>query len=180
MIINLDTRYFRDTVVKVYYKPLGKEKKEYKYEPNATGDVLGEAQWQWLETELRNSDAAFFIVNSSIQVCRKEHRFEKWANFPTARQRLLGPADKTKKEMSSLSVATVILLSFQKLIYRAWITLFMILPPADSPIPGPRRGMKLINSGSATLIIQKNFGLIMVHWSKKELKVTLPNSWQRE
>jgi len=74
--------------------------------------------------------------------------------------------------MSSLSVATVILLSFQKLIYRAWITLFMILPPADSPYLAEAWD-EANKFRVGNLIIQKNFGLIMVHWSKKELKVTL-------
>lgn len=67
-VILLDTRYNRDA-------------------PGAEGDLLGEAQWQWLERELRSSTAAVNIIGSSIQVIPEEQRFEKWANFPKARQR---------------------------------------------------------------------------------------------
>ena len=68
-VILLDVRYHR----------------EY---PGATADVLGEAQWAWLEAELRNSDAQVNLVASGIQFVPEEHRFEKWANFPQARARL--------------------------------------------------------------------------------------------
>ncbi len=102
-IINLDTRYFRDTVYKVFYKPEGTEKKEYKYEPNLTGDVLGEAQWKWLESELKNSKASLNIINSSIQFLAEEHRFEKWANFPAARKRMLDLLAKLKKNVIIIS-----------------------------------------------------------------------------
>lgn len=68
--ILLDTRYHRD--------PLGSD-----------GAVLGEAQWKWLEGQLVGSPAQVHVVVSSIQVLASEHRFEKWANFPKERQRLL-------------------------------------------------------------------------------------------
>jgi alkaline phosphatase D len=71
-VILLDTRYHRDPRDTV----------------NFTGDVLGEEQWSWLEGELRGSTAQVHLIGSSIQVVPEEHRFEKWANFPAARERL--------------------------------------------------------------------------------------------
>ena len=71
-VILLDTRYHRDPRDTV----------------NFTGDVLGAEQWAWLEAELRNSMAQVHLIGSSIQVVPEEHRFEKWANFPAARERL--------------------------------------------------------------------------------------------
>ncbi|HEX6368859.1 MAG TPA: alkaline phosphatase D family protein [Longimicrobium sp.] len=71
-VILLDTRYHRDPRDTVRF----------------TGDVLGEAQWAWLERELRGSTAQVHLIGSSIQVVPEEHRFEKWANFPAARERL--------------------------------------------------------------------------------------------
>jgi alkaline phosphatase D len=68
-VILLDTRYHRD--------PIG-----------SGGDVLGDEQWAWLERELRNSRAQVHLIGSSIQVVPQDHRFEKWANFPAARERL--------------------------------------------------------------------------------------------
>ena len=78
-IILLDTRYFRDSLVKDGKANL----------PNWNGEVLGETQWDWLEKELMDSEADVHIIGSSIQVLSEEHRFEKWANFPLERQRLL-------------------------------------------------------------------------------------------
>lgn len=78
-IILLDDRYFQDTLYRDAQKV---------YHPNATGDVLGEAQWRWLEQQLRGSDANAHIIGSGIQFLPQEHPFEKWANFPAARERL--------------------------------------------------------------------------------------------
>ena len=171
-IINLDTRYFRDTVYKVYYKPLGSEKKEYKYEPNTTGDILGEAQWQWLEAELKNSDAALFIVNSSIQVLSEEHRFEKWANFPAALKRLLDLLAKLKKNVIIISGDRHIA-EFSKINLGG--LRFPLFDFTSSGLthtwPEPWKEDNRYRVGN--LIVQKTFGLITVLWSKKELKVTI-------
>ena len=80
-VILLDTRYFRDELLAATGSSKG-------YGPNPTGDLLGDAQWQWLEDQLTGSDAQVHIIGSSIQVLSEDHRFEKWANFPKSRQRL--------------------------------------------------------------------------------------------
>lgn len=80
-VILLDTRYFRDE--------LEKNNGYQRYKPNLNGDILGEAQWTWLEQELKNSTADINLIGSGIQVIPAEHGFEKWANFPQARKRLL-------------------------------------------------------------------------------------------
>jgi alkaline phosphatase D len=68
-VILLDARYHRDA-------------------RGSDGTVLGEAQWQWLERELRASDAQIHIIGSGIQVIAEDHRFEKWSEFPRERARL--------------------------------------------------------------------------------------------
>lgn len=80
-VILLDARYFRDEL-----KPNRSSK--HRYKKNQEGDILGEEQWQWLDQELANSDAAVHIVCSGIQMISEEHYFEKWSNFPAARERL--------------------------------------------------------------------------------------------
>jgi alkaline phosphatase D len=81
-VILLDLRYFRDTL----YRSTVSGRR---YEPNTTGDILGEAQWSWLEKELRESDATLHIIGSSIQFVAEDHGYEKWANFPAARERFI-------------------------------------------------------------------------------------------
>nr|HPH47737.1 alkaline phosphatase D family protein [Chryseolinea sp.] len=81
-IILLDTRYFRDNL-----QPSTKENE--RYTPASKGDMLGEAQWEWLENELKNSDAAINIIGSSIQFIPTQHGYEKWMNLSSSRERML-------------------------------------------------------------------------------------------
>lgn len=53
------------------------------------GDMLGEAQWAWLEEELRSGNEAFTVIVSSVQVLTSAPVFESWAHFPLSKQRLL-------------------------------------------------------------------------------------------
>ncbi len=80
-LILLDVRYFRDSL-------------KWTMDPktaqvNEKGDILGEDQWTWLSAELDDAGSDMFILGSGIQVISKDHRFEKWANFPRAKDRLL-------------------------------------------------------------------------------------------
>ncbi|NRB53524.1 MAG: alkaline phosphatase family protein [Saprospiraceae bacterium] len=87
-VILLDTRYFRDE--------LERNNGYQRYKPNLTGDILGEAQWDWLSAELSESEADIHFIASGIQMIPEEQGFEKWANFPTARKRLLDLLAETK------------------------------------------------------------------------------------
>jgi alkaline phosphatase D len=69
-IILLDGRYHRE-------------------KPGPKADMLGLQQWQWLEQQLSGSDADVHLIGSGIQVIASDHPYEKWADFPQARQRLL-------------------------------------------------------------------------------------------
>ncbi|MCX8491294.1 MAG: alkaline phosphatase D family protein [Cyclobacteriaceae bacterium] len=102
-IINLDTRTFRDTTYKVYSVDSLTKKQTYNFYCNQTGDVLGEEQWHWLEDELRTNNIGLFIINSSIQFIAEEHRFEKWGNFPAARQRLISLIGSSQRNVLIIS-----------------------------------------------------------------------------
>ncbi len=80
-VILLDTRWFRDPLERA-------EGPDRNYIPNTAGTILGEDQWGWLEAQLSDTEPEVTIIVSSIQVVASEHRFEKWANFPTEQQRL--------------------------------------------------------------------------------------------
>jgi alkaline phosphatase D len=75
-VIMLDLRYQRD--------PLPK-----KGEPKSSGDMLGEMQWKWLKDELSKPGADLVLIGSSVQFVAEMHRFEKWANFPKCKARML-------------------------------------------------------------------------------------------
>ncbi len=158
-VILLDTRYFRDSL-----KILGKGM-DKRCLPNIKGDILGEAQWKWLEAELTNSDAAMHLICSSIQVIPEQHRFEKWANFPEARGRLFNLLLQTQPKR-------VVFLSGDRHI--AEISRFD-LEGLESPL------YEITSSGIThtwrekreeenryrlgELIIRRNFGVMQINWS---------------
>ena len=172
-VINLDTRYFRDTLYREHYFDSVTKNRTYRYLPNASGDVLGEAQWQWLAEELADEQPRLVILNSSIQVISEEHRFEKWGNFPRARQRLLDLLSRAKAkrlliisgdrhiaEFSELNVPGISypLVDFTSSgLTHTWST----------PWEEPNRFR------SGPLVIEKNFGLIRMNWQGAQPAVTL-------
>lgn len=79
-LIILDSRYMRDPLMQNSYH-------EY---VASEGDILGKEQWLWLEKELSESqDADALVIANGTQVLGDQHRFEKWANFPKSKERLL-------------------------------------------------------------------------------------------
>jgi alkaline phosphatase D len=70
-LILLDTRYHRD-------RP-----------GTGRADLLGKAQWRWLENELKTSTATINIIASSFSVLSTQiPRAEEWKDFKWARRRL--------------------------------------------------------------------------------------------
>jgi alkaline phosphatase D len=83
----LDTRFFRSELTR---KRKGQFMKSGRYVESKADeqDMLGEAQWQWLESQL-NQPADVRIVVSSIQVLAEKHGWERWGLLPKERTRLL-------------------------------------------------------------------------------------------
>ncbi len=85
-ILLLDTRFFRSPLKPTDEKgALGKER--YMPDPDPAKTMLGEAQWSWLEGELRKP-AELRLLVSSIQVIAEGHGWEAWRTLPAQRQRL--------------------------------------------------------------------------------------------
>ncbi|GMQ23559.1 hypothetical protein Aoki45_02410 [Algoriphagus sp. oki45] len=158
-VILLDARYFRDTLERV----------DQVYQPNLEGEVLGEAQWKWLQKELKESQAKINLIISGIQFLPTEHAYEKWANFPKERERLL--------DVIAVSGAqTPVLLSGDRHIAE-------VMKLTDSRFP---EGIYEITSSGLThtwseiseepnayrvgdLIAKLNYGLASIDWEKKEI-----------
>ncbi len=89
-VILLDTRYFRSPLKKGFDSREPGEGYRGVYIPNTDVDVtvLGDAQWKWLEDQLK-VPAEFRIIGSSYQVLSDRHGWEMWGNFPSERTRLL-------------------------------------------------------------------------------------------
>jgi len=158
-IILLDARYFRDTLERI----------DKVYQLNQNGEVLGEAQWKWLEEELKNSPAKVNLISSGVQILPTEHAYEKWANFPKERERLLDLIAKS-------GAKTPVLLSGDRHIAE-------VMKLTDSRFPN---GLYEITSSGLThtwseispepnqfrigeLIAKLNYGLALIDWKKQEV-----------
>lgn len=86
-VIMLDVRYFRSPIKKAD-KPLpGTTIRPYLANTDPDAAMLGEAQWKWLEEQLKQP-ADVRLIGTGIQVVSDEHPFEKWATMPNERARL--------------------------------------------------------------------------------------------
>jgi alkaline phosphatase D len=164
-IILMDTRYFRDTL-----KP--DPTKQKRYLPNETGDMLGEAQWKWLEKELRTSQANLNILCSSVQIIPDEHGYEKWGNFPAARKRLLNLIVQTKpKNLLLLSgdrhMAEISKMDLQGLPY----PLYEFTSSGMTHIRSGTNEPNKFRSGD--MIVKRNFGLLKIYWVNDKPVVTM-------
>lgn len=87
-IVLLDTRWFRSKLRRTdRFGAPGRER--YVPDDDATKTMLGDAQWTWLEEQLRRP-AELRLIVSSIQVLADGHGWERWGNLPRERARLLG------------------------------------------------------------------------------------------
>lgn len=162
-VILLDSRYHRDSLARI----------NRVYQVNHTGDILGEEQWRWLEQELRNSKADINIIGNGIQVLPEEQVYEKWANFPAARKRLLGL-------IAASGARGVILLSGDRHIAEISRT---SLPGMSYPLYEiTSSGLTHVYSGPAiepnkyrvgNLIKQLNFGVLNFNWGEKSVEVEM-------
>lgn len=161
-VILLDGRYFRD--------PLKKNGKVNVADPS--GDMLGETQWTWLEQQLTNSDADVHLIGGGIQFLPEEHVYEKWANFPTARQRFLDLLGKTKPKGVILMsgdrhIAEVSRVSVPGLGYE----LFDITSSGLTHVSKPHEEPNKHRVGE--MVAKLNYGLITINWNRKPLTATV-------
>ena len=162
-VILLDGRYFRDSLMRI----------DRVYQINATGQILGDAQWKWLENELKTSTARVNFIVSGIQILPTEHAYEKWANFPQEREKLLNL-------IANSGVQNPILMSGDRHIAE-------IMKLVDSRFP---KGLYEVTASGLThtwsgiaeeknslrvsgLIAQLNYGLATFDWAKDELLIEI-------
>ncbi|MDP3760988.1 MAG: alkaline phosphatase D family protein [Ramlibacter sp.] len=85
-VLLLDVRWFRSPLKRTDQRDApGKER--YLPDADPTKTMLGEAQWRWLEAQLREPAEVRLIV-SGIQVVVEGHGWERWGNLPRERERL--------------------------------------------------------------------------------------------
>jgi alkaline phosphatase D len=177
-IILLDTRYFRSPLTRGYVPSERNEgfRGHYKATTDTSTTVLGEAQWKWLETELRKP-AEVRIIASSIQVLPDEHGSEKWGNFPHERTRLFHVIRDTKAKGVVLISGDRHLAEIMEIdsarsgnpypIYE--VTSSSLNAPSGNMTKAGTRFANEINSYRIGLTyFDTNFGMITIDWSQPD------------
>lgn len=160
-ILLLDARYFRGELNRV----------DGVYQKNMNGSVLGETQWQWLERELTNSDAAIHILASGIQFIADEHRFEKWDNFPKERQRMIDLIAKTKPKNAFFLSGDRHISEIASIEIPGYGQFYDF---TSSGLTHSYESSKEVNSHRmGKLVTTKSFGLIKIDWTNNKPKVSL-------
>ena len=168
-VILLDTRYFRSPLVKIPKPEKGKG--PYLPDTNPSVTMLGEAQWAWLEEQLR-VPADLRVIGSSIQVVPTQHGWEKWENFPRERQRLFDLIRKTKAN-------GVVLLSgdrhFAEISREPKAVGYPLYDLTASSINRPGKGDRVEPNvfRVGDLYEFENFGLLTIDWSAKDPAVEM-------
>jgi alkaline phosphatase D len=170
-VILLDTRSFRDRLS----KKLGATVRRggpYKPTTDPDRELLGEAQWEWLERQLRKP-AALRIVASSIQVVSEQHGWESWAKFPHERERLF-------KLLGQAGAEGVIFISGDRHVGEISRDAVSELPPypvwdvTSSGLNEGTRAFKEANRHRVGGVFRTtNFGLIHIDWSRADPLITL-------
>lgn len=180
-IILLDTRFFRSPLQQV--DPAGPPVRgRYRASDYPDAQVLGEAQWRWLANELAKP-AELRLVVSSIQVLSEAHNFERWANLPKERLRLM-------KLLGSANGGQSIVLSGDRHsagIYRSALpdnagTLWEF---TSSSLNRPNRDLDVDKSEPDSLRVTPfiplaNFGLVDVDWAQRHVIMRLLNDKGQE
>lgn len=168
-VILLDTRYHRS--------PLQKDERKLfpprPYLPNTdfSATLLGRTQWNWLRDELRKP-AEIRLIVSSIEVLASEHPFEKWANFPLERKKLLELLDE-------LEVSGVLFLSGDRHFaeisreeteqgFPLYDVTSSSLNDARAPDASERNTRRV-----GPVFSENNFGLLQIDWESESPRISV-------
>lgn len=168
-VIVLDTRWFRSSL-----KPTDRRgapgKERYVPDDDPAKTMLGDAQWRWLEQQLRQP-AELRLILSSIQVVAEGHGFERWGNLPAERRRLY-------ELVRSTGAGGVVFLSGDRhvgALYREAAGVPYPLheltssgvthPWAEAEEPGPNR--------VGPLFTEQHFGTVEIDWRSRSIQLQL-------
>ena len=166
--ILLDTRYFRSALKRAPNREKGKG--PYGPDDSDKAELLGEAQWKWLEETLREP-ADLRVIASSIQVVSTTHGWETWGNFPKERERLLALLGKTKANGVLILSGDRHSAEISKLEGALPYPLFDVTSSAMNQKQRPQDEENPNRVGER--YFEENFGLLKIDWSKPGPPVTM-------
>jgi alkaline phosphatase D len=164
-VILLDTRYHRSPLKLDKKRPRNLGQYVANTDPDVT--VLGEAQWKWLEEQLK-VPAEVRLLCSSIQVVAQDHGFEKWMNFPAERGRLYQLIRDTRAS------GVIVLSGDRHLAELSVMDAEIGYPLHDLTSSGMNMGNKRFRALEvnrhrlATMDRGNNFGIIRIDWDRED------------
>lgn len=165
-VILLDMRY--------HLSPLKKGMRRGTYVPDdsESATFLGTAQWKWLGEQLK-VPAEVRLIGSSVQFVAEDHPYEKWANFPRERKKMVDLIRETKAN------GVVFLSGDRHLSELAVLDGEVGYPLYDITSSGLNQGNKIVRKVEQNrhrLAIQDvgdNFGLVRIDWSRRDPAISL-------
>lgn len=169
-VILLDTRYFRSPLKRwpAGERPKGRGPYIANNDPAAT--MLGPAQWRWLEAQLKKP-ADLRIIASSIQFAAEDHHWEKWANLPHERRRMLALIERTGAEGVIFISGDRHLAEISVLDERPAYPIHDVTSSSLNDTLSPREEPNRHRVGEP--VFHDNFGLISVDWDAADPEVTM-------
>lgn len=162
-LVLLDLRWFRTPLI--FDKDKG-----YLPNPDPKATIMGKAQWDWLSDVLKEK-ADLRIIVSSTQFVSPDHQWEKWANFPNDKKRMIDLIDK-------LAIKNALFISGDM----HYAELSAETSPGGFKIYDlTASGMNLVEPGSQfpnryrVSLYEKtpHFGLLEIDWQKASVGVTM-------
>ncbi len=165
--IFLDTRFHRTPITQVQ---TDKGYKQVLPTDNGTENMLGDAQWKWLEAELKKPAKIKFII-SSIQFVANAHPFERWGEFPAQKDKMIQLLKKTQAKNVFFLSGDRHIGTIAKETIKGYGNIY------DLTASSINRSRNLPEEIDPTYIghstSKENFGLITIDWEKLELKMEL-------
>ena len=141
----------------------------YARDPSPEATMLGEAQWAWLEAELREP-ADLRLVGSSLQVLADFPGWEAWVNFPRDQARLFELIRDTRAEGVVFLSGDTHYGELTRLDANVPYTLTDLTSSGlteEWHVPVPN----VLRVGEAHH--RANFGLVEIDWSTREVRLSL-------
>ncbi len=166
-VILPDNRTFRTPLLGYSVEPEDRGQYIVNRDPDAT--MLGQAQWDWLEAELRKP-ADLRILASSTQVLPDAPGYEAWINFQADHQRLLDLIDFGQVDNLVIISGDTHYAELSKLEERMPYPLFELTSSGLTevwPVFGPNRNR------IAKAPLMPNFGRLTISWDSPEPSVLM-------
>lgn len=164
-VLLLDTRYFRSELSRTAARG------RYQRSEDPEDTILGEAQWTWLEQQLREP-AELRLLISSVQFVADGHDYERWGVFPRERRRLLSLIAET-------GANGVLVLSGDR--HHAELSVlegspigYPLIDLTSSSLNRPRAHPNEVNEHRrGPMVAQSNFGTIDIDWQEGSVQLAI-------